>query len=214
MPHWLWYVGAALVVGIYFYITWKEKQKTHSDYAQLAAGLGWRYEKYSTDYNSRYRTYSPFDDGKRPRADHVFRGSHRGRPLVVFQYSADFQYTEGRSKRQHWQVTVVGMAEEVSTLEVGPRGTLGRIAQRAGLGQSTGDDYFDRRYSVKTADTDLAARLLNDDVRSLLRRRKDDANLLIHGTDIVTWREGPLYPDDMEPWADLLNDVLDRAGLE
>lgn len=38
-------------------------------------------------------------------------------------------------------------------------------------------------------------------------------NVLVHRREIVTWRSGPLYPDDMERWADLLNDVLDRTGL-
>lgn len=153
MPHWLWYVAAAVVVGIYLYIRWQEKQKTHSDYARLAAKLGWSYEKYSTDYNGRYRQFSPFDGGKRPRADHIFHGSHRGRPLVAFQYSAHFEYSEGTpSERKHWQVVVVGLSQEAPTLEIGPRGALGKLARRTGLSNDTGDDHFDRRYTVKTAD--------------------------------------------------------------
>lgn len=215
MPHWIWYVLAAIAVAAYFTVRWRENQKTHRDYAALATRLGWRYEKYSTDFNKRYRKHPPFDAGKLPRADHLFHGKYRGRPLTIFQYSAEFEYSEGTpSKREHWQVVSFVLAARAPAMEVRPRGALGRLALRAGFGANTGDADFDRRYAVRSEDDGFTATVLNKEVRAYLRSTKHDANLLVTGNDAVTWREGQLYPDDMEPWADFLADVLDRAGLK
>jgi len=121
--------------------------------------------------------------------------------------------SEGAPGREHWQVVAFTLAQKAPTLEVGPRGTLGRLAVRAGVGNTTGDADFDRRYAVRSEDDGFTATVLNKEVRAYLLSTKHAAHLLVTGNDAVTWRAGQLYPDDMEPWADFVADALDRAGL-
>ncbi|OLT40633.1 hypothetical protein BJF85_05680 [Saccharomonospora sp. CUA-673] len=213
MPEWFWYIVSPLVFGGYFYYRWKQKQQTHNEYAEIADKLGWEYVKSDRSYVSRFGRYEPFDDGRFRRAEHVFRGVYRGRPLTVFDFSAVVDRGENRTERRHHQVVAVGLPSPQPSLAVGPRGFIGGLAQRIGLSfNETGDEKFDSRYAVTTRDKAFAARFLNDDVRRFLLARSSEAVFRIIDDELVVWRRGPLYIDDLEPYADFVNNLLDRVG--
>src|SRR5690606_7326267 len=90
-----------------------------------------------------------------------------GRRRSVFRRAVAGE-SEGAPGREHWQVVAFTLAQKAPTLEVGPRGTLGRLAVRAGVGNTTGDADFDRRYAVRSEDDGFTATVLNKEVRAYL----------------------------------------------
>lgn len=94
--------------------------------------------------------------------------------------------------------------------------SVGKLARKAGLRvHETGDSAFDETFSVTADDPATAGKILTDAVRAWLVSdpRSEDTPIRVVGDEVVTWRPGPLELQDVQPRADFLCHLLDRAGL-
>lgn len=217
MPDWFWYVVSPLVIGGYFYFQWSQKRKTKSEYDKLARKLGWQYAPTGSSLARKY-TGEPFDWGKWDKAEHVFRGTWRNRPLEVFEYSANMKENDRAgdevTKRRRFQIVSVSLGNKVPDVAIEKRGPIGKISRKLGLrGLETGDAAFDEQYTVTTDDPNFASAMLTGDLRSWLMSddRSKDNPIRIVDDSVLTWRTGPLELDDIEHRLRFLHDFLAQA---
>lgn len=218
MPDWFWFIVSPLVLIGYGYYHWTQRRKRRDEYGELARRLGWKYAPDDGSLVGRYPG-DPFEWGHWRKAEHVFRGTHRGRRLTAFEYSfrmEEFDRAgEERTDRNFYQVIAVGLPAPQPFVEVGPRGFFSRIARSAGFpAEETGDQNFDEAFRVTTENRDFAAAFLTTEVRAWLLAdpRAQDNPIRVCGDEIITWRQGELDVADLEHRVDFLCDLLDRAS--
>jgi hypothetical protein len=217
MPDWIWLIISPIVLIGYGYYRWQQHRQTRDEYAELAHRLGWDYVMSDGSLTGHYQG-QPFEWGRWPKAEHVFRGEYRSRRLTAFQYSFRMEETDRhgdeRTDRNFYQVITIGLPTPMPYLEVGPRGFFVGVARSAGwTAAGTGDARFDDVFTVDTKDPEFAGALLTDEVRAWLLEdpRTDDNPVRICGDEILTWRRGEFDVQDLEHRADFLCDLLDRT---
>ncbi|WP_116049102.1 hypothetical protein [Amycolatopsis palatopharyngis] len=217
MPDWVWFIVSPIVLIGYGYYRWQQRKQTRDDYAELAHRLGWDYAPSDDSLVGRYQG-QPFDWGRWQKAEHVFRGEHRGYRLTAFEYSFRMEETDRhgdeRTERNFYQVITIALTAPKPFLELGPRGFFAGVARSVGWrAEETGDARFDDAFTLDTKDSAFAGAMLSDEVRAWLLSdpRTGDNPVRINGNEILTWRQGELDVSDLEHRVDFLCDLLDRT---
>lgn len=217
MPDWFWFVVSPLVLIGYLYYTWKQKRQTWDSYQTVANRLGWKYAKSDGDLVNHYAG-PPFEWGRWQKSEHVFRGTHRGRSVIVFELSSRLEELdkagEERSKRDRYQIVSVKLNSPKPAFDVEPRGFFSRVARNSVFSNAdTGDTAFDNRFTVGSAENEYVLSVLTEEVRQWLLqdKRADDNPIRVIGDEIVTWRFGTLDLQDFEDRVEFLCDLLDKT---
>ncbi|GAA1947998.1 hypothetical protein [Amycolatopsis minnesotensis] len=210
---WVWFGIAVVLLGAYGGYQWRRKRRGRDARSEAAARLGWQYDSSDPALADRY-SGEPFDQVANGRAvHHVFRGEHRDREATVFQL--DFAAAGTGTGGAAYRVTTVGLPSPKPGVAVSRRGSS-RV-RGFGLGvREIGDPDFDAAFEVTAEDAAFARDLLMADVRAWLREdpRAGDTPFRIQGTEIITWRHGPVDPGDLHTDVDFLCDLLDRIPRE
>jgi len=134
----------------------------------LAARNQWTYEKYDQALpNSFWGT--PFQHGHHRGAQDILRGRFDGRSVLIFHYRWQVGSFDDESTYYIWVVSVEDLPAGLPALEVIRRRWSKHYASpQAGAEYRTGDPAFDKRFRVSTTHPQLAADVLDPDVRRLL----------------------------------------------
>lgn len=214
MPDWFWPVVSPLFLGGFVVYRWVLSRQSRTHLNDQARAHGLEYRGSDKQYARRYNG-DPFDGRSWPRAKHVMFGTHRSRPIVVFQYSFRATETDRTGDdvgvTRHYQVTTVGLPRSFPSVSIVPRGLFGRMALGAGLAKSaTCDEDFDRTFVSEGRDAESVRMFLSQSVREWLLRdsRAAENPVRVQGNELITWQEGHLDVDDAIGRADYLNDLI------
>ncbi|HEX2132004.1 MAG TPA: hypothetical protein VHH15_10610 [Actinophytocola sp.] len=177
------------------------------DLARLAAARGWRYTPRDEEFVRRYDGY-PFGRGG-PALDLV-TGTHRGREFASFQYSPPraLQPGEYSAEIDYVRVFAVSLPGPVPSVLVSPASAAPRWARR----YTTGDDEFDRAFTVGTEDEPFANQVLTPTVQRRLLDDPPPGPLRFGDQALLTWRpdRGGFDPHEVDAVLDRLCDLLDQ----
>lgn len=166
---------------------------------------------YATGLNVRSKDRKPQD------AQHVLRGPYQGRTFTAFEYLRPRRNTgsnSGRSREpEPFQIVTVDAPPGLPKVEVERKGPLGMAASAVGAGGiRTGDDTFDKAFTVQAVSDDMARMVLPETVRQYLLEDPSamQAGIRFERGGLMTWRSGALNTDSVESRVAYLTAVLDR----
>ena len=197
------------VVAVAVVVAWlgrRAEAKRRAALAAFAVNNGWRFVDADDSYCTRWHG-PPFDAGDHRRARNVLAGTHRGRPMVAFDYSYQTHSTDSQGHRHttthSYTVCTLGLPAPVPGLSVTPESLLTRVGEAFGFSdiQLESED-FNRRFRVRAPDPKFAYDVLSPRTMQLLLSRPAE-RWRIEGDTILCWDTGRA-----EPVA-----VLDRLSL-
>lgn len=152
---------------------------------------------------------APFGRGHARSATNVVRGRHDGRHFVAFDYH--YTTSSGENSSRH-QVSVLAMSLGVQTpgLAVGRTTSFGRLWNSlTGRDVPTGDEMFDRTFTVVSPSAEFAQDVLNPTVKEIVWRWPDLAWRLA-GDSMLVIRTGTHDPHEVEAKLHFMDDLIDR----
>lgn len=195
-------VLVVLAVGVVCLVGWaayRWEAKHREALATLAAARGWTLTERDDDVLDGF-SGTPFGRGSRRRARHVLRGTHRGRPLLAFDYSFQTTTTNGKTTQtqtHRFAVCALGLPATVPALELTAENVLTRLGGAIGFPDlELESEDFNRRYRVGTADARFAYDVLHPRTMAALLARPV-CNVRMHGDAVVSWDSGRQTPEHL-----------------
>ncbi|SDN11968.1 hypothetical protein SAMN04487981_103635 [Streptomyces sp. cf386] len=224
------YLFAAALVGGVIYAFWRtnkrdvRSEKDQAGLVQLAQERGWNYTAEIPGGAERYVGAPPFRAKGHYLWDHI-SGEFRGHAFSCFEYRPrDFDGEDtGMNDHRYFIAFTVKTPMPTPDMIIDRPNVLERTDNRLnnvfGLGENEvklGNPEFDEDFRIITDDEPFARNAMADDlVRFLLSDpRVKDAPLRFHGNELITWSEGRLRPDGIDPKLDYLCDVLERVPAQ
>lgn len=191
---------------------------------QLAQERGWNYTAEIPGGAERYVGALPFRAKGHYLWDHV-TGEFQGHTVSCFEYRPrDFDAEDaGTTDHRYFVAFTVTLPAPTPGMIIDRPNVLERADNRLnnvfGLGDNEvklGVPEFDEDFRIITDDEPFARSVLTDDlVRFLLSDpRVKDAPLRFHGNELITWFEGRLRPDGIDPKLNYLCDALERVPAQ
>jgi hypothetical protein len=221
--------SAALVVGVIFGFRHANKRDVRSEedqagLVQLAQERGWNYTAEIPGGAERYVGAPPFRAKGHYLWDHI-AGEFRGHSVSCFEYRPrDFDAEDaGTNDHRYFVAFTVTMPTPTPDLIIDRPNVLERADNRLnnvfGLGDNEvklGVPEFDEDFRIITDDEPFARTLMTDDLVQFLLSdpRVKGAPLRFHGNELITWHEGRLRPDGIDPKLNYLCDALDRLPAQ
>jgi hypothetical protein len=208
-----WVLGTFLVLAVVMIVLAARAAKRRRELVQkFAAERGWQWQESDPSLVKRWQG-QPFGIGQRRRAIHVLSGEHRGRQIVVFDYSYQTTSTDtdGKTKTMthEFAVCAVRLPMALPAIEVGRETFLNRLARIVGFTDLEFEhEEFNRAFTVRAADPKFAYDLIHPRTMELLLAR-GTVPWRIQGDDILCWARGSYAPDEAVARLDLLCDVVD-----
>lgn len=221
--------SAALAGGVFYGFRYANKRDVRSEQdqaglVQLAQESGWNYTAEIPGGAERYVGAPPFRAKGHYLWDHI-SGEFRGHTFSCFEYRPRDFDAEDAGTNDHRYFVAFSITTPAPTPEmvIDRPNVLERAENRLnsvfGLGQNVvelGNQEFDEAFRIITDDESFARNVMTDDlVRFLLSDpRAKDAPLRFHGNELITWSEGRLRPDGIDPKLNYLCDALDRVPAQ
>ncbi|WP_129663035.1 hypothetical protein [Phytoactinopolyspora endophytica] len=186
---------------------------------ELAQAHGWDWTHRDKTLPGNCPAGPPFrGDPRHARARHIVSGIHHGRRFTAFEYSQSTISSSGKTTsmttRRYgvWAVTLPASLPSISIETASVLG--GRAARAVGMGGlQTGDDEFDRRYTVRCDDQAFGARLLHPAMVELMKSTPAWA-WRFDGNTMLSYTKGRLHADEVVARLDLMNRVLDHVPVD
>jgi hypothetical protein len=206
-------VGVGLMVALIVFGSRSAKRRRAALQA-FAAQRGWLWQESEPELARRWHGY-PFGTGSRHRVHQVLTGSHRGREIVLFEYSYETSSTDsegGSSTTTHrYTVCVVRLPAPLPGMEVGRHSFLHRLAGITGRRDVQFDDpAFNKAFRVRAADERVARAVVSRPTIDLLLSRPS-VPWRIEGEDMLCWSPGVIDPAKTMPQLDMLIDIVEQV---
>ncbi|HEX2133334.1 MAG TPA: DUF3137 domain-containing protein [Actinophytocola sp.] len=231
-------VGALAVIGALTWYRWQAHKKKTGEFTAAAAERGWEYQAVDESRTNRFLG-TPFGEGHSRRAEHVLRGTYRGRTMQAFEYSyketrgrGDHIYSEGyeRANRRAGntehisphQRTKTSTFTVVALLSPAPRPTL--ELTREGWGRKLlgmvgvrdlqlESEQFNKTFHIRTNDDKFAYAILNPPMMEwmLADQRALSIPFRFERGDIVVWVEEKIDLARVDHLLDYASEILDRT---
>lgn len=190
----------------------------------IAAGMWWDYQhkqKVQRFAASRRLTYVgrddrwvridtgyPYSQGRAHRTRHVMSGSHRGRPIVIYEH--EWKTGSGKNTRTHRaRKTLMGLPKEFPKLELSHEGFFGRVARRMGMKDiELESGAFNERYRV-AGDRRFAYDVLHPRFMQWMLGA-DAPGFTIHGRYIALCRDGRIDIDQIDRDIGYLDAIVEQ----
>ncbi|SDS67096.1 type III secretion system chaperone family protein [Microlunatus soli] len=203
------------VIGLWFaarYVKQRRQEQRQQAVQQFAAGRGWQFIGEDESYASRW-TGKPFT-GWGGTARNIVVGQHRGRNVCSFEYHYSTVSTSGGTTRRHnhdFSIFVVQLPAPVPAFSVEGEGIFGgKVAEALGFERvDSGDPDFDNDFKVKSDDARFGALVLQQPLLQMLKAT-GPWDWRFTGPDMLSYENGFLKPELVQPRLDLMCDVLDR----
>lgn len=218
-----------LVAAVFALVAWGfihvrkrdgRSDQQQAELVQFVAGRGWSYNPVVRGGGDRYCGTAPFPlaGDNIDICDHI-TGEFRGRSFSCFEYRKRDGGTDTNRQWRFYTVCAVTMPTSVPRVSVNRPGPMERLDARMfagmrGAGQvvQVGIPEFDKEF-LTTADDESFARevLAGQPAQFLLADpRAKDAPVQFHGNELITWYQGRLRPEKLDPQLNYLCDLLDR----
>lgn len=209
-------VGVLAMVGLVLWLHRQARRKKIAEFTAFAVRRGWRYLERDRGLVKRFNG-APFGRGHDRRAEHVLRGTHRGRRLVAFEYS--YKETEGSGddrRTRTYPFTVVGLATPAPrpTLELSRESWGRRLLGLVGVRDlELESEEFNRTFRIRTEDDKFAYDILHPRMMAwmLADERARSVPFRFERGDLVVWTPGRVDVVRVGELLDYACDILDRT---
>jgi hypothetical protein len=213
----LYVLGAIVVAGI-LYWQYKAHQRKVAEFRAFAAKHGWQYlDRGDAKLENRFLE-EPFGVGHDRQARHVFRGEHRDRKILAYEYSYKTYSTDGEGRRRSethtFTLTSVYLPKPKPVLEIAREGLGRKLLGFVGVRDlQLESEQFNDAYRIKTDNDRFAYDILHP---RMMEWMLEDSRAQRYGFrfergDLMLWDDGKLRLDDMMARLDYLCDVLERV---
>lgn len=190
----------------------KRNRKRISELAQFAASVGWQYIA-RDDQRALQWQRPPFNQGYDHRATDVLLGTFAGRQIEVFDYSYKEQTTDSKgntsSTTYRFAVCALALPAWLPYLEVGPESVLSRLGNVVGVHDiEIESEDFNRKFRVHSDNRKFASDVLSPRLAQTLLSLPP-YHWRTDGASLVSWSQGVLKPEAIQPWATALSGVVD-----
>ena len=204
-------VSAAVFAGL---AVWgvKRNRKRMSALAQFAASVGWQYIA-RDDQRAFQWQRPPFNQGYDHRATDVLLGTFASHQVEAFDYSYKEQTTDSKgntsSTTYRFAVCALALPTPLPYLEVGPESVLSRLGNVVGVHDiEIESEEFNRKFRVHSDDRKFASDVLSPRLAQTLLSLPP-YHWRTDGASLVSWSQGVLKPEAIQPWATALSGVVD-----
>jgi hypothetical protein len=208
-----------VVVGAVLYFQYQAHQKKVAEFTVFAAERGWSYVERDDDLVDRFLG-APFGRGHGQVVKHVLRGAHRGREVLVFEYSykeADRSGSSRGTELYHHTVASVSTPTATPTLEVGREGLGRKLLGLVGLvglrDLQLESEEFNAAFHVQTDDDRFAYDVLHPRMMEWLVADGQalETPFRFERGDLLTWDRDEIDLQKIDGMVAYLCDVLDRV---
>ncbi|MBZ5736236.1 DUF3137 domain-containing protein [Nocardioides sp. TRM66260-LWL] len=205
------FVGALALIALVAWLSYRAEQRHRAALTAFATARGWSLADSDPSLVHRF-SGEPFGRGFGRRTRHVLRGTHAGRPFVVFDYvhkTRDGSGENARTVTHRHCLTVIELGVRTPGLVVDPENVLERFAGRLlNTDIELESEEFNRAFRVNSRDRRFASAVLHPrmmehllHLRDLGWRIEDDAMILVE--------RGSYEVDGVETRLAMLASVLD-----
>lgn len=209
-------IAGVLVVGAVLYFQHQAHKKKVAEFTAFAAQRGWRYIERDRALKDRFLG-TPFGKGHGRDAKHILRGEHRGRQLLVFEYSYKETHGSGddrRTETYHHTVASVYMPKPQPMLEIGREGLGRKILGFVGVRDlQLESEQFNDTFHIRTDNEKFAYDVLHPRMMEwmLADQRVLATGFRFERGDLVVWDRDKIDLRKV-PWMlDYLCDILDQV---
>jgi hypothetical protein len=207
----LFAAGISGMVALIIFGSRYEKRRTAALQA-FAAQRGWHWQPTEPELARRWHGY-PFGTGSRPTVGHVLSGAHRGRPVLMFEYSYQTSSSDSDGKSSttthRYAVCAVRLPAPLPGLEVARHSFLHRVAGITGRRDiQFADPAFNKAFRVRSADEHVARAVVNDRTIGILMSRPP-VPWRIESDEILCWALGAVDAVKTMPQLDMLVDLVE-----
>ncbi|HEY0453929.1 DUF3137 domain-containing protein [Actinophytocola sp.] len=209
-------IGVVIVVGAVLYFQYQAHKKKVAEFTTFAAQRGWRYIERDRTLKDRFLG-TPFGKGHGRDARHILRGEHRGRQLLVFEYSYKETHGSGDSQRTetyHHTVASVYIPEPKPMLEVGREGLGRKLLGFVGMRDlQLESEQFNETFHIRTDNDKFAYDILHPRMMEwmLADQRALDNGFRFERGDLVVWDREKIDLQKAQWMLDYLCDILDQV---
>ncbi|MCT2586034.1 DUF3137 domain-containing protein [Actinophytocola gossypii] len=231
-------VGALVVIAGWTWYQWQARKKKAGEFSTVAAQRGWEYQDVDESRINRFLG-TPFGEGHSRRAEHVLRGTYRGRTMQAFEYS----YKETRGRGDHiysesykranlragntehisphqdtktYRFTVVSLLSPAPrpTLEVTREGWGRKLLGMVGVKDlQLESEQFNKTFHIRTNADKFAYDILHPRMMEwmLTDQRAQSIPFRFERGDIVVWDEGRIELAKVDQLLEYASEILDRT---
>jgi hypothetical protein len=213
---WLLVVLAVAVVIAGLVVQRQLHKRKVAEFAAFAAARGWLYRERDDQLTGRYLG-TPFGRGFGRQARHVLTGTHRGRPVIAFEYVYKQREGSGKNRRTvTYRNTVVGLTTPAArpTLEVCRAGFGRRLLGAIGIRDlQLESEEFNKTFHIRTENDRFAYDVLHPRTMEWMLgdARFMELPFRFERADLVSWQNGQIQLGLVEAMVDYLCDVVERV---
>jgi hypothetical protein len=205
-----------VVVGAVLYFQHQAHKKKVAEFTAFAGARGWSYVERDDGLEDRFLG-APFGRGHGRRVRHVLTGEHRGRRVLVFEYT--YKESEGsgddrRTRTYHHTVASLSTPLPKPTLEVGREGLGRRLLGFVGVRDlQLESEEFNKAFHIRTEDDKFAYDVLHPRMMEWLLAdgRALDIPFRFERGDLMTFDREEIETAKVDGMLDYLCDVIDRV---
>ncbi|MFC4858933.1 hypothetical protein [Actinophytocola glycyrrhizae] len=209
-------IVVVVVVAAVMFFQYQAHKKKVEAFTALAGERGWRYTERDRGLARRF-TGTPFGEGHGRDARHVLTGTHRGRPVLAFEYS--YKETRGsgddrRTRTYHYTIVSTGLPAPKPTLQLNREGLGRKLLGFVGVRDlQLESDEFNRTFHIRTENDRFAYDVLHPRMMEwmLADERALTTPFRFEQADLLTWQEGKIDVSDVDALLNYLCDVLDHV---
>lgn len=214
----LLYVLGALVVAGILYWQYKAQQRKVAEFRAFAAEHGWQYlDRGDAKLENRFLD-EPFGVGHDRQARHVFRGEHRDRKILAYEYSYKTYTTDGEGRRRaethQFTLTSVYLPKPKPVLEIAREGLGRKLLGFVGVRDlQLESEQFNETFHIKTDNDRFAYDILHPRMMEwmLADQRALSTTFRFERGDLMTWDRGRIDLAKVQWMLEYLCDVVDQV---
>jgi hypothetical protein len=209
-------IAGLAVVGLVMYFQHQAHKKKVAAFTTFAGQRGWRYIERDRELRGRFLG-DPFGKGHGRDAHHILRGEHRGRQILVFEYSYKETHGSGDNRRTetyHHTVASVYMPAPKPMLQVGREGLGRKLLGFVGVRDlQLESEQFNETFHIKTENDKFAYDILHPRMMEwmLADERALDNGFRFERGDLMMWDEEKIDVAKVDRMLDYLCDILDQV---
>jgi len=203
-----------LFIGVVFVVIWLDRKRTEA-LANAAAALGLSFTPARDRQLARdYEYLRGLHEGENRYAFDVMTGSHRDRPVTLFDFHYETRSTDSKgnsSTTNHYRhVVLLRLERSFPALVLSPEGLFSKIAQAFGYDDIDFESHeFSRRYCVRSPDKRFAYDFCNPAMIEFLLA-ESGASLELSGDVLAFVREGRMEPEGIASELAFAGDIRER----
>ena len=209
-------IAGVAVIGLVMYLQHKARQRKIAEFTAFAAQRGWHYTVRDRSLVDRFLG-DPFGRGHSRNAEHVLRGEHRGRGILVFEYSYKETHGSGQDRRTETYthtVVSVSLPSAKPTLQVGREGIGRKLLGFVGVRDlQLESEQFNETFHIKTDNDRFAYDILHPRMMEwmLADQRALSTTFRFERGDLMTWDRGRIDLAKVQWMLEYLCDVVDQV---